>query len=311
MADDQEKTEEPTAKKIEDARKEGNVPKSQEVGGLFTLFVAILVFLVLVSFIYEHLMKYFTYMFTLPPENISKKNLVELALVSIKEVFIMVMPLAIAVALGGIMAAVAQFGFLFSPDAIQPKFSKLNPIKGIGNLFSMKKVIEAAKVTAKASIAFGVGFWIFWKFVKELPMVERFPLADQLEWLSEKALIIIAFMMFVTLVFALADLVIVRYQYFKGLKMSLQEVKDEFKNMEGDPQVKGKIRQMQMEMSRKRMMADVPKSDVIVTNPTHYAVAIKYNPEDLAPIVLAKGVETLGVLYFTKSYFFTSLLICI
>jgi flagellar biosynthetic protein FlhB len=295
MADDQEKTEEPTPQKIEDARKKGNVPKSQEVGGLFTLFVAILMFMILIPFIYDHIIAFFEYIFSINHEMINQAGMIDLAVNTMKEFLIMVLPLAIAVAIAGIVAAISQFGFLFTLEAIEPKFDKLNPIKGLGNLFSMKKVIEGVKIVLKSSISLGVGFWIFWSFAKELPLVVRFPLGDQLRWLGEKVLIIAAFMMFVTLIFALADLIITRYQYFKGLKMSLQEIKDEYKKMEGDPLIKGKIRQIQMEMSKKRMMSDVPSASVVVTNPTHYAVAIRYNQEvDHAPTVIAKGMDVVA-----------------
>ena len=295
MADDGEKTEEPTDKKIEDARKEGNVPKSQDTSGVITLFVAILTVLMVFPFIAEHMLKLFQYYFSLVGTPLDKPFMLDIAVVTFKEALLMVLPLATAVALAGVIAAIAQFGFLFNPDAIQPKFSKLNPIKGMKNLFSVKKLIEGIKITFKAHTTLGVGFIFFFFFIKELPTVALFTLADQLDWLKDKMIIISLVMLLVIFFFALIDVVIVRKQYFDGLKMSKQEIKDEMKNMEGDPLIKGKIKQKQMEISRQRMMSEVPNADVVITNPTHYAVAIKYDQEKhLSPVVVAKGMDNMA-----------------
>ena len=293
MADD-DKTEEPTSKKIEDARKEGNVPKSQDTSGVITLFVAILAVLMLFPYIAEHMVNLFKYFFSLVGRPLDKNFMLDIAMVTFKEILLMVLPLAVSVALAGVVAAVAQFGFLFTTDAIQPKFSKLDPIKGMKNLISMKKLIEGMKVTFKAFTTLGVGFVFFFLFIEELPTVALFSLPDQLDWLKDKMIIIALVMLMVIFVFALIDIVIVRKQYFDGLKMSKQEVKDEMKNMEGDPQVKGKIKQKQMEIARQRMMSEVPNADVVITNPTHYAVAIQYKEGTNAPVVVAKGVDHLA-----------------
>ncbi len=292
MADDAEKTEEPTPKKIEDARKEGNVPKSQDASGVVTLFVAILAFLMLFPFIAEHMERLFQYYFSLVGMPLDKLFMLDIAIVTFKEIFLMILPLSLAVAIAGVIAAVSQFGFLFTTKAITPDLKKLDPIKGMKNLFSLKKIIEGVKTTLKAFTTLGVGFIFFFFFIKELPTVALFSLADQLDWLKDKMIIIALVMLLIIFVFAVIDVVIVRKQYFDGLKMSKQEVKDEMKNMEGDPLIKGKIKQKQMEISRQRMMAEVPNADVVITNPTHYAVAIKYDAEQShAPVVVAKGMD--------------------
>jgi len=295
MADDQEKTEEPTPKKIEDARKEGNVPKSQDTSGVMTLFVAILGFLMLFPFMAHHVVILFKYYFSLIGTPLDKLFMIDIAVVTIREFLLIVMPLSAAVAIAGIIAAVSQFGFLFTTQAIAPDLKKIDPIKGTKNLFSMKKLIEGVKVTFKSFTTLGVGFVFFFLFIMELPTVSLFSLGDQLEWLRDKAIVIAFVMLLVIFVFAMIDLVIVRKQYFDGLKMSKQEIKDEMKNMEGDPLIKSKIRQIQMEASRKRMMAEVPNADVVITNPTHYAVALKYDEEKFrAPVVVAKGMDNVA-----------------
>ncbi|WP_457747285.1 flagellar biosynthesis protein FlhB [Sulfurimonas sp.] len=295
MADDAEKTEEPTPKKIEDARKEGNVPKSQDTSGVITLFVAILGLLMLFPYMARHMLLLFQYYFSLIGTPLDKSYMIDIALVTVREFLLIVLPLAVAVAIAGIIAALAQFGFLFTTKAIMPDLKKIDPIKGTKNLFSMKKLIEGVKVTFKSFTTLGVGFVFFFLFITELPTVALFGLADQLEWLKDKMIIIAFVMLLIIFVFAIIDLIIVRKQYFDGLKMSKQEIKDEMKNMEGDPLVKSKIRQIQMEASRKRMMSEVPNADVIITNPTHYAVAIKYDVErSHAPIVIAKGKDQIA-----------------
>lgn len=295
MADDQEKTEEPTEKKIQDARKEGNVPKSQDASGVVTLFVAILATLMLFPFISKHMLLLFKYYFSLIGTPVEKLFVMDVLLVSIKEILLMIMPLAIAVAIAGIVAAFSQFGFLFTTKAIVPDLKKIDPIKGSKNLFSLKKLIEGIKITLKSFTTLGVGFVFFFYFILELPTVALFGLHDQLNWLKDKSLIIALVMLLIIFVFAIIDIVIVRKQYFDGLKMSKQEIKDEMKNMEGDPLVKSKIRQIQMQTARRRMMAEVPNADVVITNPTHYAVAIKYDQEKYAaPIVVAKGVDNIA-----------------
>ena len=295
MADDQEKTEEPTPKKIEDARKEGNVPKSQDTSGVITLFVAILSLLMLFPFMAHHVLALFKYYFSLIGTPLDKLFLIDIAIVTIREFLLIIMPLAVSVAIAGIIAAVSQFGFLFTTKAIVPDLKKIDPIKGTKNLFSMKKLIEGVKVTFKSFTTLGVGFVFFFLFIMELPTVSLFSLGDQLEWLRDKAIIIAFVMLLIIFLFAIIDLIIVRKQYFDGLKMSKQEIKDEMKNMEGDPLIKSKIRQIQMEASRKRMMAEVPNADVVITNPTHYAVALKYDEEKLrAPVVIAKGMDNIA-----------------
>ncbi|MDH5464983.1 MAG: flagellar biosynthesis protein FlhB [Thiovulaceae bacterium] len=296
MADDQEKTEEPSQKKIDDARKEGNVPKSQDVSGLFTLFIALLAFLVLFPFISEHIQRFFIHTYSIFDRELTVESMQELALGVAKEFLLVVIPLATTVAIAGILGALAQFGFLFTTKPLVPDLKKIDPIKGLKNLLSLKKLLEGVKITLKAFVTLGIAFIFFSMFIEELPTVALFNYKAQLEWLASKALIIALIMLIVTLIFALADIVIVRYQYFQKLKMSKQEVKDEMKQMEGDPLVKQKIRQIQMQASRKRMMADVPNADVVITNPTHYAVALKYDAtKHRSPIVLAKGMNQIAL----------------
>jgi len=296
VADDMEKTEEPTPKKIDDARKEGNVPKSQDASSFLTLLVAVAATFALLPLIQKHLFDLYIYYHSLIGREFSKELIFEIGFVSLKELAITILPLASTVALSGIIAAVLQFGFIFTTKPLQPKLSKIDPIKGLGKLFSMKKLIEGIKITSKVIIVFTVAFFFLLSFIKELPTVVNFPLHAELAWLKEKVLILAAVMLLIFFVLALIDLLIVRFQYFKELKMSKQEIKDEHKQMDGDPHVKARIKKIQMEMAQKRMMQNIPDADVVITNPTHYSVAIRYDKsKEDAPVVIAKGVDNLAL----------------
>ena len=295
MADDQEKTEEPTSKKIEDARKEGNVAKSQDVVGVFTLVVGVVVLVFYMKFIIYKIMDFYRYYLSFFSHHFSVNDIVSLFMKTIFEVLLLLAPLALAIMLAGVIGNIAQFGFLFTPKAIMPKFSKINPISGLKNMFSGKKIFEGVKMVLKVAISFGVGFNLFLGWLNEIPKLELFDLMMQIRWLVDKAVILAFTMIGVFLVFAAIDFAFQKYSYTKSLKMSKQEIKDEMKNSEGNPEIKAKIRQIQMKMASQRMMGEIPKADVVVTNPTHYAVAIRYNrAEDRAPKVIAKGVDHLA-----------------
>ena len=295
MADEQEKTEEPTPKKLEDARKEGNVPKSQDVASLVTLVVGVVVLMFYMKYMIFKLEQFYFYYFSFFSHQWSVNDIFSLFIQSVLEIFILLAPIAIAIMIAGVLGNVAQFGFLFTTKTIQPKLSKINPISGLKNLFSLKKLFEGVKITLKVFVAFGVGFYLFYSWLVEIPKLELFDLFTQIKWIVEKVVILVWIMIAIFLVFAVIDFAYQRYSYKKSLKMSKQEIKDEMKNTEGNPEIKAKIRQIQMKMASQRMMAEIPKADVVVTNPTHYAVAIRYDrTKDKAPRVIAKGIDHLA-----------------
>lgn len=295
-ADDQEKTEEPTSKKIEDARKEGNVPKSQDTSSFVTLIVALAVVFVMFPYLEDRIRNLYMYYHELMGEEITKTIVISMAIVSLRELGLMILPISIAVAMAGVLAGLMQFGFLFTTKSITPDLKKIDPIKGLKNLLSLKKLIEGLKTILKVSAVFAVAFYFLTEYTKELAETLFLGLFGQMIWLRDKMIILAAVMMALFLVLSLIDLFFVRYNYFKELRMSKQEIKDEHKQMEGDPQVKARIRRVQMEMSQKRMMQNIPDADVVITNPTHYAVAIRYDQsKDKAPVVVAKGVDFLAL----------------
>ncbi|GHS87049.1 flagellar biosynthesis protein FlhB [Campylobacterota bacterium] len=298
MAEDAsgEKTEEATPKKLEDERKQGNVPKSIDMAGFIALSSALLGFAVFFSIICGGLIAFFRYSFSHFGEELGLNTIADIALMGAVQTLKLALPIAVLVALFGALGYVLQFGLLFSVKPLQPDIKKINPIKGLGNLFSMQKFLDGFKITAKVVIAMLVAAKLLWGYIADLPRIQTLPLGYQIGWLLEKSIVIALVMLLVFFFFAIADLMIVRYFYFKRARMSKQEIRDEFKNTEGNPEVRARIRRIQMEMSRRRMMQDIPKASVVVTNPTHFAVALKYDPaEDRVPIVVAKGADTIAM----------------
>jgi flagellar biosynthetic protein FlhB len=296
MADDQEKTEEPTSKKIEDARKEGNVPKSQDTSSFVTLLIALGALFALFPFMQSRIRSLYMYYQSFMGVDLGKNDIFIISLTTFKELALIILPIATIVAISGVLAAVLQFGFLFSTKSIIPDIKKIDPIKGLKNLFSLKKAIEGIKTIVKVAVVMGAAYYFLYTFLQETPSLIYFSLFDQLLWWLQKAMILVAIMLILFLLLALFDLFFVRYNYFKDLRMSKQEIKDEYKQMEGDPQVKARIRRVQFEMVKKRMMQEIPGADVVITNPTHYAVAIRYNQEkEHAPKVVAKGIDHLAI----------------
>jgi len=197
--------------------------------------------------------------------------------------------------LAGFIANIAQVGFLFSSEAIMPKFSKIDPMKGLQRLFSTRSLVELVKSVAKILI---VGFIAYLTMRSEsdkiLPLVQ-YSVPDILAYIGRVSFKILYTTSIVLLALAVFDYVYQKWETDKSLKMTKQEIKEENKQTEGDPLVKGRIRRLQREIARKRMMAQVPKADVVITNPTHFAVAIRYVPEKMkAPVVIAKGADFLA-----------------
>ncbi|MFP4331839.1 MAG: flagellar biosynthesis protein FlhB [Campylobacterales bacterium] len=295
-ADEQEKTEEPTAKKIADARKEGNVPKSQEVSALVSMLIGLVMLFVMFWYmtagiidLYHYYNSFFNSEFTVP-------LMVSIAYTSVIEIVKILAPMFLALIIAGVIGNVSQFGFLLTAKSMKFDLKKINPIKGLANVFGLKKLLDGLMTTLKVFAAFGIGSVIFFYFFMDVEELVMLPMNKQLIWFKEKALILIFALLFVFLIIAIIDLVIKRYQYFKQLKMSKQEVKDEHKQQEGNPEVKQKIRQLMYQNSGRRMMDEVPSADVVVTNPTHYAVALRYDQlRDRAPKVVAKGADRLAL----------------
>ena len=299
-ANDEEKTLAPSQHKLQQAREEGNVSKSIELVGFFVMLSGLALVFFMIPYWIDGCKGIFTYItsfFTL--QEFSAHELLWLTLGIGIEMLKMVLPVFLGLMIIGVIANVGQFGFLLSTKVLQPKLSKINPILGIKNVFSLKKLLDGFMITFKVFVAFVVGFVVFVGFFGELPTISRLRLYDQILWFREKALILIGILLILFFIMAVADYLIKRYQYMKSLRMSVKELKDETKRYEGNPEIKARIRQTQQKMARSRMMQEIPSASVVITNPTHYAVAIRYQDEDvdlgMAPRVVAKGVDELAI----------------
>lgn len=299
MADDEEKTQAPSAHKIQKAREEGNVSKSPELAGFFILLIGLGAMFLLIPHWVSSSQKIFLYVNSLFSSEVDSQLLGSIMLSLLFEVFVMLAPLFIVLLITGVVANISQFGFLLSIKAIKPKLSKINPITGIKNVISLKKLLDGFMITLKVFVAFIVGFAVFVSFFDELSALSMSSLYTQILWLRQKALILIGVLLIIFLVMAISDYLIKRYQYIKSLKMSVKEVKDEYKQFEQAPEIKAKIRQMQQKLASSRMMQEIPSASVVVTNPTHYAVALRYGEKEIQnstpPIVVAKGVDEMAI----------------
>ncbi len=287
----QEKTEEPTARRLQDARQKGDVAKSMEVPSAAVLLASLLT----LYFLNDFMMHTFSmvlrhYLAILHSIQLIPDQLGPLSRQGLWYVLLLCGPLMLVVVVVAFFANFVQFGFLFTTEKLIPKFSKINPIEGIKRMFSMQMLINTLKSIAKVIL---VGYVAYHEVVTVLPDLN--PLMDQQPYQIAAFIGKVSFAIFlkaalIIAVLAALDYAFQRYDFKKKMRMTKQELKEEAKQTEGDPHVKGRIRSIQMEMARRRMMEEVPKADVVITNPTRLAVALKYdNLAMAAPVVVAKG----------------------
>ncbi|MCD8563142.1 MAG: flagellar biosynthesis protein FlhB [Alphaproteobacteria bacterium] len=301
MADDQpddsQKTEEPTSKKLDEARKKGQVPLSREVNNFLMILAGTILLASSSNSIFSNLsnlMRAFIEKSYTAPD--SPEDIGHLLGMTFTDVFFIVGLAIFGLLVISVVGPLGQIGPLFAPEKIKPDISKISPMKGLGRLFSMNSLVEFAKGLIKIGLLSFVGVLIIVPYFDDLGRIMDISFADFLDELKEMVLQLLTGMLVVLFVIAAADLFYQRYQHYKQMRMTKQEVKDEFKQSEGDPHVKGRLRQLRAEKARKRMMQNVPKADVVITNPTHYAVALQYDPETMdAPLCLAKGADDIAL----------------
>lgn len=299
MAEDsgQEKTEEPTSKKLEDAKKKGQIARSKELGTMFVLIFSAISLLLYGPEIGKGLYNIMGRMLSLNRSetyDTTKMFAVwsEVASALLFPVAMFVLIIVIAAFIGNTLLG----GFNFSWEAAAPKPSKMSPMKGFKRMFGPQAAIELVKSILKFALVAIFAVFLIQTFFDEILhlSIESAPsnIIHALEMLSWMFLGLSCTLVII----AAIDAPYQSYNHNKQLKMTMQEIKDEYKNSEGDPQIKARIRQTQRQMSQRRMMQDVPDADVIVTNPTHYSVALKYDTERAgAPIVLAKGIDEMAM----------------
>ncbi|HEY8354957.1 MAG TPA: flagellar biosynthesis protein FlhB [Methylophilaceae bacterium] len=294
---DLERTEPATPRRIEKAREEGDVPRSKELATVSVLLTVLVAIWASGAQMTQALRTNMAGSLSLP-RNLAYEP--ELLIVSIAHQFSdlvwTLLPLALLVIIVAVLSPVLLGGWNISAKALLPKFGKLNPINGLKNMVSKNAVVEFVKAVAKALLVGTVAFFVM---AAEIDDVLMLPLLPVNEALISTARLILVTMIAISGSLVLIAAIDVPYQlwsYANKLKMSKQDVRQEHKEMEGNPEIKARIRQQQREMARRRMMAEIPNADVVVTNPTHYAVAIKYKQDSMrAPVVVAKGVDAVAL----------------
>ncbi|MFD2208842.1 flagellar biosynthesis protein FlhB [Virgibacillus halophilus] len=288
-----EKTEKATPKKRQDERKKGKVVKSQDVNtGLLLLAVFIILF-VFGSYMKNGMLALMTQFFTETiQQDITQQSVRKLLTNASLETAKLLAPVLIIAFIAGFAANLMQIGFLFTSESLKFDLKRIDPIKGFKRIFSIRAVVELLKSLLKISFIGTITFMVIWSHRNQMMMLAFKTPADSLQFFGQVTIIMGLSAILALLFLAVFDYAYQRYDYEKQMRMSKQDIKDEYKNIEGDPFIKSKIKERQRQMSMRRMMADVPKADVIITNPTHFAVAIKYDENKAsAPYVLAKGAD--------------------
>jgi len=294
----EEKTEKATPKKRRDAREKGQVVQSKDIGSALILIVVIVTINFTAENSSESVVEYFNMImsFADSTDTLSNQNLTYLLYLTIVRLVTIIAPILLGAMVIGVITAYMQVGFLFTTKTLAFKFDKINPINGFKRLFSLKSIVELLKALAKG----GILIYICYDYI-----VDRIPLYISsfdmeiteftiLMWSTIYDIVIRCAL--VLFVIGILDYIYKRWQNEKDLRMSKQEIKDEYKQMEGDPKLKAKIKERQRSMAMSRMMADVPEADVIITNPTHFAVGVKYDRNVIggSPQVVAKGKDLIA-----------------
>lgn len=296
-----EKTEEPTAKRKSDARKEGQVAKSKEVSNCVMLFALFLILKIWVGNLGNGMIELFSGVYNKIPElsdfYVGEEGVGVWILLkqTLTQYLLIMLPIFFIAVFLAFVTDLLQVKWKPTRKPLQPKFNKLNPAKGIKKLFSKSSLVELAKSILKILM---ISFIVYSTLQKRVGYLLRFynmPLMQGVRIVGDVTIEIGLKVCALYIVIAALDYAYQKHKHHEDLKMTKQEVKDEFKNSEGDPKVKQKIRQKMMEASRRRMMNAVPRADVVITNPTHYAVALKYDPDKIdAPYIVAKGEDYLA-----------------
>ena len=294
--DASQKTEEPTPRKLEEARKKGQVANSREVNHWFLILAGAVAFMAFAPSMTQDIVGSLSRFVTEPDLIIVDRAGIGSALSGlVGEVLMAMLPFMSVLIIAAILAGVVQTGFLVSFERIKPELSKISILKGLKRLFSLKSVTEFLKSLFKLAIVGSIVAALLSPVFDNLPRLMTLATADVMGVLLTLAVRLFIGVLSIMTVIAIVDVLYQRFEHLKSQRMSRQEIKDEMKQTEGDPQIKARLRQIRTERARRRMMASVPEADVVITNPTHFAVALKYDPEEMsAPRLLAKGVDAVA-----------------
>ncbi|WP_373229577.1 flagellar biosynthesis protein FlhB [Cohnella sp.] len=292
-----EKTESATPKKRSDSRKKGQVAKSAEIPGSLILLGCICCLIMLGPFMQEQILAMFgdTLLHRLNM-NVTEQNVVALFSNYSIQMLIFLAPIFIFVMIIAFGANYVQIGWLFTLEPLSPKLSKLNPLTGAKGIFGVRSIVEFLKSSAKLTAIGIVVYLVLWSEKDRFLALAHMPVEGIFAFVADLTIRLGLFVAVLLFILAIPDYIYQKYEYEKKLRMSKQDIKDEHKNSEGDPLIKGKIKERQRRMALMRMMQEVPNADVIITNPTHFAVALKYDGTKMdAPTIVAKGQDYLAL----------------
>ena len=285
-----EKTEKPTPKKRQDTRKKGEVAKSRELPSVAVLMAGVSALAISGTYMSSRMRINMEKIFTsITLNDFNAVDAMALGREVVGSFFLTLAPFFAAVFLAAIFSNIVQVGFMVTGESIQPKLSKLSPIKGFSRLVSMQSLMEFFKSLLKLAIVAGVGYVAITRELDGLSGLAGMEISSITFYILLTTLKICLICALAMVFLVAVDYAFQKWQFEKRIMMSKQEIKEELKRSEGDPMVKARIKSIQMEMAKKRMMQDVPKADVVITNPTHFAVALSYDNSMNAPTVLAKG----------------------
>lgn len=292
MAEDSdlEKTEEPTGRRLEQAREKGQVPHSRELGTFLVLMVGAASLWSMSGWLTERSLSITRNAFILDAQTAREPAQMLVRLTSVAtDALLTFSPILGVLFLAAVISPLILNAWIFSTEKLAPDFGRLDPIAGIARLFSWNSLIELVKAILKASLVGGIATYLIWSERDEIFGLLMQPIDQGITNAGHLMLYSFLVLVSVLALVVVVDVPFQLWQYFDKLKMTKDEVKQEMKEMQGDPQVKGRIRSLQMQAARRRMMSAVPKADIIVTNPTHYSVALSYKAGMNAPKVVAKG----------------------
>lgn len=292
-----EKTEPATPKKRQESRQKGQVAKSMEVPAAFILFFSFLAFTIFGGYMKDQTMHVFRSIFyDYLLWDLTIDNVIVLFEQLAVQSLLIITPVLLVTFVIAIFSNYLQIGFLLTGDPLMMKFSKLNPIEGAKKIFGLRSLVDCLKSVLKMSIIGYVVYSTLWGEKSSLMDLASLPVENVMMFVSSITIKLGIKIGLVLIVLALLDYMYQKYEFEKSIRMSKQDIKDEYKKTEGDPQIKGKIREKQRRMALQRMMQEVPKADVIITNPTHFAVALRYDAKNMqAPTVIAKGTDYIAL----------------
>lgn len=289
-----EKTEKATPHRKREARKKGQVVKSNEVITVVLLTLTFLVLKTWIPFVMQDFQQFFHHIFAYTKTEITAEVATILVIETLVIIAIIAGPILLVAMVAGYAANVLQIGFLVTSESLKFDLNRLNPLKGLKRIFSLRAIVELLKTILKTCLVGFVAFYFLYQQLPQFAVMMDYTIAQSLYIMGKITNTTVWRILAVLIVIAIADYAFQYYDYEKSLRMSKQEIKEEFKTIEGDPHVKAEIKARQRQLASRRMMQEVPEATVVITNPTHYAIALKYNDSMSAPTLVAKGKDYLA-----------------